>query len=130
MADPRDLGTPTRREGRATQSSQPPLLRVRDLSVSFARRAGDPVRAVDGVRLTVYPRQTVAIVGESGCGKSVTALSLLRLVPSPPGRIEGGSVIFRSAHGSGEIDLLALPEERLRQIRGNEIAMIFQEPVT
>jgi len=82
------------------------------------------VRAVDGVSFQVMPGETLAIVGESGCGKSVTALSVLRLVPSPPGRIVGGHIRF------GGRDLLALSEAEMRDVRGNEISMIFQEPMT
>jgi oligopeptide/dipeptide ABC transporter ATP-binding protein len=100
-----------------------PLLRVEDLAVSFATESGR-VRAVQGVNLAVYPRQTVAIVGESGCGKSVTALSTLKLIPTPPGRYEGGRILF------GDQNLLALNEKQMQRIRGNQIAMIFQEPMT
>ncbi len=104
-----------------------PLLRVQDLAVSFDSAQGR-VRAVDGVRMSIYPGQTLAVVGESGCGKSVTAMSALQLVPRPPGRIDGGSVMFRS--NSGELDLLQLDAPSIRSVRGNEIAMIFQEPMT
>jgi len=82
------------------------------------------VRAVDGVDLTIHPGQTFGLVGESGCGKSITALSVLRLVPSPPGRIAAGKVIF-----DGQ-DLLELDRAGMRRVRGNRIAMIFQEPMT
>jgi peptide/nickel transport system ATP-binding protein len=82
------------------------------------------VRAVDGVSFSIAPGETLAVVGESGCGKSVTALSVLRLVPSPPGRITGGRIRFAGR------DLLALGEAAMRAIRGNEISMIFQEPMT
>jgi oligopeptide/dipeptide ABC transporter ATP-binding protein len=106
-----------------------PLLRVRDLAVSFGR---GEVRtpAVDGVRLSIFPGQTLAVVGESGCGKSVTAMSLLQLIPRPPGRFDRGQALFRPTEGGAEVDLLALDEARIRQIRGNQIAMIFQEPMT
>lgn len=110
-----------------------PLLRVRDLAVSFESRGGPPVRAVDGVRMTIYPRQTVAVVGESGCGKSVTALSTLQLIPRPPGRFDRGEVWFDSASGEGpggSVDLLKLGNHEIRRVRGNKIAMIFQEPMT
>jgi len=114
-----------------------PLLRVEDLAVSFpvsrdasARDREARVRAVSGVNLSIYPEQTLAVVGESGCGKSVTALSILQLVPIPPGRYEGG-VIHWWGEGAGEsMDLLKLAEHRMRGIRGNHIAMIFQEPMT
>ncbi len=113
------------------RSSQPvpavaggPLLNVQTLHVAFPAGGGAVARAVDGVSFTIAPGETVCLVGESGCGKSVTALSLLRLVPSP-GRIEAGSAI----HFDG-LDLLTLPVEKLRAIRGNRMAMIFQEPMT
>jgi oligopeptide/dipeptide ABC transporter ATP-binding protein len=99
------------------------LLRVEDLRTYFHTDDG-VVRAVDGVSFSVGARETLCLVGESGCGKSVTALSLLRLVPSPPGRIEGGRVVFQGR------DLLALDEREMRAIRGNQISMIFQEPMT
>ncbi len=102
----------------------PPLLEVTGLRVGFETDAGI-ARAVDGVSFHVEPGEILGIVGESGSGKSVTSLSLLGLVPSPPGRVEAGSSIrFR-----GE-ELVGAPERRLRQVRGNEIAMIFQEPMT
>jgi oligopeptide/dipeptide ABC transporter ATP-binding protein len=100
-----------------------PLLAVRDLAVEFATMEGR-VRAVDGVSFDVFPSETLGLVGESGCGKTVTALSLLRLVPSPPGRYAAGEIRF------GGRDLLALPEAALRHVRGRDIAMIFQEPMT
>jgi len=100
-----------------------PLLEVDDLKTWFFTRDGI-VRAVDGVSLHVTPGETLAIVGESGCGKSVTALSILRLVPSPPGRIVSGSIRFAGR------DLLALNEAEMRDVRGNDISMIFQEPMT
>ena len=111
-----------------------PVLRVRDLAVSFDNGSGPRVRAVDGVCLSIYGGQTLAVVGESGCGKSVTAMSTLQLVPRPPGSIDRGRIMFRPRFaGSGiapEIDLLGLSERQMRSIRGNEIAMIFQEPMT
>jgi oligopeptide/dipeptide ABC transporter ATP-binding protein len=100
-----------------------PILEVRGLRTEFATRAG-PVRAVDGVTWDVRAGEIVALVGESGCGKSVTALSILRLVAGPAGRIVGGTVTFKGR------DLLALSEEEMRRIRGREVAMIFQEPMT
>jgi oligopeptide/dipeptide ABC transporter ATP-binding protein len=98
------------------------LLRLRDLVTSFHTDAG-VLRAVDRVSFDVPEAVTVGLVGESGCGKSMTALSILRLVPSP-GAIESGTIEF---HGR---DLLTLPEREIRAIRGNEISMIFQEPMT
>jgi peptide/nickel transport system ATP-binding protein len=100
-----------------------PLLEVTDLRTWFFTRDG-VVRAVDGVSFHVAPGETLAIVGESGCGKSVTALSVLRLVPSPPGRTVSGRIRFAGR------DLLGLSEPEMRDVRGNEISMIFQEPMT
>jgi peptide/nickel transport system ATP-binding protein len=100
-----------------------PLLEVRDLVTEFRTEHG-MVRAVDGVSFEIAARGTLGVVGESGCGKSVTALSIMRLIASPPGRISGGSITY------GGKDLLALPAEQMRAIRGNRIAMIFQEPMT
>ena len=99
------------------------ILQVEDLRTTFTTDDG-VVRAVDGVSFDVRAGETVALVGESGCGKSVTALSILRLVPEPPGRIVGGHVIFQGR------DLLALPSAAMRQVRGREISMVFQEPMT
>jgi oligopeptide/dipeptide ABC transporter ATP-binding protein len=100
-----------------------PLLSVRKLVIEFTTRYG-PVRAVDGISFDVYPNETVGIVGESGCGKTVTGLSLLRLIPSPPGRIVSGEILL---HGR---DLARLSEDEMQAMRGNEISMIFQEPMT
>ncbi|GAB5495473.1 MAG: hypothetical protein Phyf2KO_05530 [Phycisphaerales bacterium] len=105
-----------------------PLLRIEDLAVSFDNGDGPRIQAVDGANLAVYPKQTVAVVGESGCGKSVTAMSLLGLVPSPPSRIDRGKFEFQSSKGT--VDLLSLSTAALRDIRGGDIAMIFQEPMT
>lgn len=101
----------------------PALLEVEDLAVVFQTPSGD-LRAVDRVSFSVETGETVAVVGESGCGKSVSALSIMGLVPSPPGRIEGGAIRFEGR------DLLTLDEESLRRVRGHEIGMIFQEPMT
>ena len=100
-----------------------PLLQIKDLRTSFFTDDG-VVKAVDGVTYDVEEGETLGLVGESGCGKSVSALSILRLIPTPPGKIVGGEVIFE-----GE-DLLKVDEEQIRHIRGNQIAMIFQEPMT
>jgi len=99
------------------------LLEVRGLQTHFASERG-VVRAVDGVDLRIERGRTLGIVGESGCGKSVTALSIMGLVPQPPGRIPAGEVLFE-----GE-DLLKLPPGRLRDLRGDQLSMIFQEPMT
>ncbi|HEX7438477.1 MAG TPA: ABC transporter ATP-binding protein [Caldimonas sp.] len=99
------------------------MLEVRDLRTHFATDAGEFV-AVDGVSFAVEAGRTLAIVGESGCGKSVTALSIMGLVPQPPGRIVGGSVRFEG------IELIGLPKRGLQDLRGNALAMIFQEPMS
>ncbi len=85
--------------------------------------------AVDGVSLSIPRGKTVALVGETGCGKSVTALSIMRLIPQPPGRIVGGRILFYYSQSADAVDLLQLSDRRMRDIRGNRIAMIFQEPV-
>src|SRR6266550_9415483 len=100
-----------------------PLLEVKGLNVAFDTERGQ-IRPVRDVSLSIFPGQTVAVVGESGCGKSVTALSVLRLIPQPPGRILSGSVMFEGR------DLLGLSEKEMRRVRGKDIAMIFQEPMT
>jgi peptide/nickel transport system ATP-binding protein len=99
------------------------VLQVDDLQTYFYTRTG-LLKAVDGVSFSLRRGETLAIVGESGCGKSVTALSIMRLVGSPPGRIVGGSVRLDG------VDLIALDEDAMRAIRGNQISMIFQEPMT
>ena len=98
------------------------LLKVKELSVSFSTDEGEVV-ALDAVDFEVKHGQTLGLVGESGCGKSVTALSVMRLLPRPIGKITGGSIHF------GGMDLLKLSPDEIRQIRGNEIGMIFQEPM-
>ncbi len=100
-----------------------PLLEVKDLRTYFYTQEGT-VRAVDGTSYSVDEGQTLGLVGESGCGKSVSALSILRLIPQPPGKIVSGEVNFQGR------DLLKLDEDALRGIRGNDIAMVFQEPMT
>ncbi len=99
-----------------------PLIEVHNLQTHFATQDGI-VRAVEGMTFTVDAGETIGIVGESGCGKSVTAMSILRLIPEPPGKI-AGTIRFQDR------DLLALSEAEMRAIRGNEISMIFQEPMT
>ncbi|MCS7033276.1 MAG: ABC transporter ATP-binding protein [Phycisphaerae bacterium] len=100
-----------------------PLLQIRDLNIAFETTRGD-VRPVRDVNLTIFPGQTVAVVGESGCGKSVTAMSILQLLPRPPAKYLGGQILFEGR------DLLQLDERQMRAIRGKDIAMIFQEPMT
>jgi oligopeptide/dipeptide ABC transporter ATP-binding protein len=100
-----------------------PLLALRGLRVSF-ELPGGRFAAVDGVDLELHAGETLCVVGESGCGKSVTALSILRLLPEPPARIESGEILYRGR------DLLRLPLPELRAIRGDRISMIFQEPMT
>ncbi|MBI1967463.1 MAG: ABC transporter ATP-binding protein [Gemmatimonadetes bacterium] len=103
-----------------------PLLRVRDLRTYFVtERGAGTARAVDGVSFDIFPGETLGIVGESGCGKTVTSLSILRLIPEPPGHIRPGSFIEFEGR-----NLLTLAPKELRAIRGNKIAMIFQEPMT
>ena len=106
-----------------------PLIDVIDLRTSFRTEEG-VVRAVDGVSFSIAKEKTLGVVGESGCGKSVTALSIMGLIPSPPGRIESGQMLFQA--DAETIDLAKLdPRGRaIRSIRGNQIAMIFQEPMT
>jgi oligopeptide/dipeptide ABC transporter ATP-binding protein len=100
-----------------------PILSIRDLAVEFSTDDG-VVKAVDGITYDVYAGETLGIVGESGSGKSVSTLTLLGLIPVPPGRVVRGEAIFKGR------DLLRLPKEQLRQIRGGEMAMIFQDPMT
>jgi len=99
------------------------LLEIEGLRTQFHTSAG-VVKAVDGISYNVDEGETVAIVGESGCGKSVSALSILRLIPNPPGRIVGGSIRFMGK------DLLGMSDEEIREIRGHHIGMVFQEPMT
>ncbi|BCS48998.1 ABC transporter ATP-binding protein [Aeromonas jandaei] len=100
-----------------------PMLNVSDLEVTFTVD-GDELKVLDGVSFSVAPGQTLGLVGESGCGKSVTALAIMGLLPRPHGRVVGGTIDFE-----GE-DLLALPPEQMHRVRGNRISMIFQEPMT
>ncbi|HQC52846.1 MAG TPA: ATP-binding cassette domain-containing protein, partial [Lentisphaeria bacterium] len=101
-----------------------PLLDIRGLTVEFAVEGGGSLRAVDGVSLQLAAGGTLGLVGESGCGKTVTAMSIPRLVPQPPGRIVGGEIRLQGK------ELLRLPIRELRQIRGRDIGVIFQEPMT
>jgi len=103
--------------------SEKPLLSTQDLKVYFYGR--DKIsRAVDGVSYNIHAGETVCLVGESGCGKTVSALSALGLIPSPPGKIVGGRIIFKDQ------DILALDDAAMQKIRGNRISMVFQEPLT
>ena len=116
--------------GVVATTGETPLLSVRGLVKHFPVKKGllqqtvGQVHAVDGISFDIAEGETLAIVGESGCGKSVTAMSILRLIPSPPGRIVSGAIQFAGR------DLLGLSEAEMRQVRGNEISMIFQEPMT
>lgn len=100
-----------------------PILEIKNLQTAFFTERGE-VRAVDDVSLSVEAGKTLCIVGESGCGKSVTSLSIMRLIASPPGKIVGGEIFFEGK------DILKLPIEEMRKLRGNDISMIFQEPMT
>ncbi|MDP6636212.1 MAG: ABC transporter ATP-binding protein [Phycisphaerae bacterium] len=104
-------------------SSNGTLLQVRDLRTYFSTEDG-LVKAVDGVSFSIDSGETFAIVGESGCGKSVTAFSVMGIVPSPPGRVVGGSIHFEGAN------LLDYSEKQMRQVRGGQISMVFQEPMS
>jgi oligopeptide/dipeptide ABC transporter ATP-binding protein len=99
------------------------ILEVKGLKTSFFTEGGE-VKAVDDVSFDVFKGKTLGIVGESGCGKSVTSLSIMRLIPNPPGRVVGGEILYKGK------DLLKLAPESMRKIRGNEVSMIFQEPMT
>jgi peptide/nickel transport system ATP-binding protein len=101
----------------------PPLLEIEDLSIFFHTEE-NIVKSVRNLDLTIHKGETLALVGESGCGKSVTALSAMRLIPTPPGKFESGRILFEGQ------DLLQASEVEMQNIRGNEISMIFQEPMT
>ncbi|HBY46361.1 MAG TPA: peptide ABC transporter ATP-binding protein, partial [Chloroflexi bacterium] len=103
------------------------VLEVNNLKTQFFTRAGI-VYAVDGVSFHVGEGETLGIVGESGCGKSVTATSIMRLIPSPPGKIVDGEILLSDADGT--VDLLELSDSEMRHVRGNKVAMIFQDPMT
>jgi len=122
-----------------------PLITLENLAVSFPARGKGGARnqAVRDVNLAVYPGQTLAVVGESGSGKSVSAMSILQLIPTPPGRYDAGRILWRGGRGTADaaghhaagvdddaVDLLTLNDKAMRKIRGNQIAMIFQEPMT
>ena len=103
------------------------LLEIKNLVTEF-RTEDETVKAVNDVSFTLNKGETIGIVGESGSGKSVTSLSVMRLIPNPPGRIAAGEMLFH--HKDGVIDLAKASEKEMRSLRGNEIAMIFQEPMT
>jgi peptide/nickel transport system ATP-binding protein len=105
-----------------------PLLEVKNLVTQFKTET-EFVKAVNDVSFTLYKGETIGIVGESGSGKSVTSLSVMQLIPNPPGKITGGEIIYHGRDGHA-IDLVNIPKEEMRKFRGNEIAMIFQEPMT
>jgi len=117
------MATKTSKSGISTTIKDNVLLEVKDLTTHFFTQDG-VVKAVDGISYNVHEGEVLGIVGESGCGKSVSAMSVMKLIPNPPGRIVDGSVLFE-----GE-NLVTLPEHGMRQIRGNRIAMVFQEPMT
>src|SRR5687767_10630791 len=104
-------------------TSPTPLLRIRDLRTYFETEDG-VVKAVDGISFDLERGQTLGIVGESGSGKSVANLSIIRLIPEPPGKIVSGQVLLNGQ------DILSLSREQLRKVRGRRIAMIFQDPMT
>jgi len=104
-----------------------PILSVRDLHTEFAAQEGT-VRAVDGVSFDVFEGRTLGVVGESGCGKSVTARSILGIVERP-GKVTGGQILLRQAKGGAPVDLLKFNENQMRSVRGPEIALVFQEPM-
>ena len=104
------------------------LLEVKNLVTEF-RSEEETIKAVNGISFTLSKGETIGIVGESGSGKSVTSLSVMRLIPNPPGKITGGQIIYHSKT-KGPVDIVTLSEKEMRQLRGNEIAMIFQEPMT
>src|SRR5689334_16016624 len=118
-----DQPTATRGVAAPAAALSPWLLEVEDLHVHFVTTRG-VVRAVEGISYKVRSGETVALVGESGCGKSVSSLAIMRLLATPAGRVVGGRILFQGRN------LLDLTEDEMREIRGRDIAMIFQEPMT
>jgi oligopeptide/dipeptide ABC transporter ATP-binding protein len=111
------------RDSRFRMTQNGNLIEVHDLATHFAAE-GEVARAVDGISFSIGKGETLGLVGESGCGKSVTALSIMRLIPAPPGRIVGGRILLEGK------DLVPLREAEMRRVRGNRISMVFQEPMT
>ena len=107
-----------------------PLIEVCNLGVQFRATHGRVLQAVDGLGFRIEPQETLGLVGESGCGKSVTALAIMGLIPSPPGRLSGGEILFRHKGRAVNLAGLAPTGREMRSVRGNEIAMVFQEPMT
>jgi len=112
----------------APSAASAPLLELRDVSVAFTASGGD-LTAVDRISLTIAPGEVMALVGESGCGKSVTSLAVMGLLPRPGARVTSGVIQLRSDDGT-QLDLARISDRRMREIRGDKIAMIFQEPMT
>ncbi|MGB0766305.1 MAG: ABC transporter ATP-binding protein [Phycisphaeraceae bacterium] len=111
--------------------SKDPVLQINQLAVSFPGGAsGRRVQAADSVSMSIFPAQTLAVVGESGSGKSVSALSVLQLIPHPPGQTDGGEILWTADPTRPPKNLLDYSDKQMRAVRGNEIAMIFQEPMT
>jgi oligopeptide transport system ATP-binding protein len=123
VAQPRAQAAPVARAGANGNGRGRPLLEVKGLKTQFKTQDGI-VKAVDDISFYVMPGETLGVVGESGCGKSMTGLSIMRLIPSPPGNIVAGEILF-----DGQ-DVLKMSDEQVRSIRGNDIAMIFQDPMT
>ena len=103
--------------------SDQPIIEIKNLKTYFKTDEGI-AHAVDDISFSVYPGETLGIVGESGCGKSVTALSIMKLISEPPGYFAGGEILYKGKN------ILDIPEHEMREIRGNKISMIFQEPMT
>ena len=104
------------------------LLEVKNLVTEF-KSDGELIKAVNDISFTLHKGETIGIVGESGSGKSVTSLSIMQLIPNPPGRVSGGEILYHSKD-KGVVNFRSLPSEQMRSFRGNEVAMIFQEPMT
>ncbi|QDU34677.1 Oligopeptide transport ATP-binding protein OppD [Poriferisphaera corsica] len=112
------------------QNQLDPIMQIEQLSVSFPGQGKKRNFAVNNVNLTIYPRQTLAVVGESGSGKSVSAMSILQIIPTPPGKYEHGKILWQPDPNVPVENLLDYNEKQMQTVRGNQIAMIFQEPMT